>query len=447
MRKDKRNKVYIEQSHTTDYPDAQSKASPVIVHIREEEGSLKFYDAEQKEDTNLFHSLGVEDGRRPDPSPPPARFSPAMKPIPLDTIVKVKRSRASPLVSAAKTSSAAVYATPKKGTVNSDSSEVVQSGLPLQDAHEQKPLDFSSIYPATDTQLPTSGDFSVVGRAGSALTKTPLKKELPQKMNHAILLLKPHADTAGMQYLVTSSLESNGVKIVSKGRVSGSDMVRKHISERHFREAIRLDGEEAPSFTPDECRVSEEVFGENLEDAVRDKRIGNGSLCREALKVEDDAAWMDLCRQSSRRLKLRKGLHLTRLDAECVTDALLSIYPTLGDLLEKPVYVINAFLASQRAEVEAPTASTHFFHIEWDGSQLPWRQFLENLIGCRDPSAQKDPPFAAMPSIIGSAWASPCRRRRRGTACTCPPPRSTDTSIDRRGCRVSFSIRTSSGRD
>ena len=340
-------------------------------------------------------------------------YSPAVKPLPYESIVT--KPKVNPLLKLSPRSNKKVYIiddSVSKSADNNSKSHLSRKGIDshtfaeeektvsLQDAYNRDLLDFSATNPLS-AMSKAKKDPNSVGRVGSTLTKPQEKKSLPQKMNHAILLIKPHAVNVGMIYLITASLESANIKIVSKGSFTGTELLESKLFEKHRLTDKRYAFEENAqriTFTSDEGRRTIHALGESIIAAALQNRVFNCKEAYQHLKISESILH-DICKMSPMRVKLRKGLHITRVDDACINDIMAFVYPDLKSALEQPIYIINGFYEDQKTEFEAPSSTTHFMCLEWDGNQLPWMDFLKDIVGDRNPAQ------AVSSSIRGTAFS------------------------------------------
>ena len=355
------------------------------------------------------------------PSPSTDHYAPALKPLPFDSIIT--KHKANPMLSSSRMtkSSQKVYiideSLGESGSIMSNSkSNVLRKGIDsasfddeeksvyLQDAYGKESIEFSNTNPLSGAKYTSSNrDANSVGRVGSTLTNPPAKKALPQKMNYAVLIIKPHAVNAGISYLVTASLGSANVKIVTKRSFTGDELLQSKLYEKH-RSIDRLYSAEETSvqsitFTSEEGKKTLSALGESITAAVWQKRVFNCKGACLHLKI-NESILHDICKMSTMRAKLRKGLHITRVDSTCINDIMMFVYSDLKAALEVPIYVINGFYEAAKTEFESPSSSMQLMCIEWDGNQLPWAEFMSQIIGDRDPSK------ALSSSIRGTAYAN-----------------------------------------
>ena len=423
-RRKKRKAVYIE----TQLSDTKSNPSPLAINIKEN----SFNDRDDDEEGDRFERK--EDALQLNLNSPttqielgrggfsfdevvPTVYSPSLKPLPFDSIIT--KQKANPMLSSslsAKVSHKVYIIDESLGDSNSimmstSKSNFLRKGIDSasfdddeksvywQDAYGKESLDFSS----TNQFSVTNKDANAVGRVGSTLTNPPAKKALPQKMNHAVLIIKPHAVNAGISYLVTASLASANVKIVTKKIFTGGELLTSKLYEKHRSIDRRYSAEDTSvqsiTFTSEEGKKTLAVLGESITAAVWQKRVFNCKQACAHLKI-NESILHEICNMSAMRVKLRKGLHITRLDSTCINDIMMFVYADLKAALEVPIYVINGFYEAAKTEFESPSSSIQFMCIEWDGNQLPWSDFMIQLIGDRDPSK------AISSSIRGTAFTN-----------------------------------------
>lgn len=401
----KRKKVYIETKLS---PNSKVKTSPVTINITEDPFSDT--EPEAKEDFSISrlhtHSpsaaelgnsqLSFDSIVLPfaSASLSPVSFTPKMQPVPYDSIIRstISNPLASDYHKIERGSDVTANNTARKKLNFSDSTadNAVENNnrksLSIQDTYANEKLNFSLVNPMSAMSSPIKD--SSVGRSGSTILKPISRKGLPQKMNHAILLIKPHAICASIKYLVTATLETSRVKIVSSKSFTGKDIHQKKLFDKHFSAAMRYSGEiksRSINFSVEECQKASTLFGESLTVIAQSNRLMTINDACEHLKISE-TIMLDICKLSIAKIMLRNGLHITQVDGDCVDDIMSFVYPDLKSMLSQPTYIINAFLNSTRVEYEDPNSITELLSIEWDGNQLPWSQFLSDIVGDCDPA-------------------------------------------------------------
>lgn len=251
----------------------------------------------------------------------------------------------------------------------------------------------------------------------------------------AVLLLHPHANTAGMQYLIASILRDNKIKVTSTGAYLTSSIRKQLTFQKHF-STLKSFAIDRPAnsiiFTVAELNLLTSklslVLPEDSEDRSR-LLLNFRELC-EYLEVSESIA-VKLCTADRSGLgilteRIRHGLYVSAIDSLCA-DSLSEnndLKERLKLKLSSTVFVINGFYISLKNTYDPPDynvseglvttreenlfdnnqyLSVHYMAIEWDGHSFSWRRLLDDVIG------HEDPKCASTNSIRGRAyreWAS-----------------------------------------
>jgi len=130
--------------------------------------------------------------------------------------------------------------------------------------------------------------------------------------------------------------------------------------------------------SPSDVALFEKTFGVAWEMVVKQQKILNAADTCHCLSVTDDALY-ELWKNAQVMVRIRKGLHIARLD---------SLPPGArqnNKLLKPPLYVINGFYGSMRDSYTQHDASVYYFALEWAAETMQWPDFLSNVIGDRSP--------------------------------------------------------------
>jgi len=71
--------------------------------------------------------------------------------------------------------------------------------------------------------------------------------------------------------------------------------------------------------------------------------------------------------------------------------------------MRSSIFVINGFYMAMREKFTQPSASIHYYLVEWDPEKLSWGDFREKVLGATDPSTAVD---GALRKEIFSKWKS-----------------------------------------
>ena len=296
-------------------------------------------------------------------------------------------------------------------------------------------LKFKEVEISYPFEYPGKLDFLVSNPVASNNLSSKIKIVRNTHSQMAVLLLHPHANTAGMQYLVASVLRDNKIKVTSTGAYLTSSIRKQLTFQKHF-STLKFFALDRPAnsiiFTSVELNLLSNKLGLILPDDIeeRSRLLLNFRELYEYLEVSESIA-MKLCTTNRSGLgipteRVRHGLYVSVIDSLCA-DSLsekADLRERLKLKLESKLFVINAFYTSLKnmydpsdisfSEELVTTGqeplfdntqqlSVHYMTIEWDGHALSWRRLLDDVIG------HEEPKIASINSIRGRAyreWAS-----------------------------------------
>jgi len=230
--------------------------------------------------------------------------------------------------------------------------------------------------------------------AAISSSNNPLKSaDEVRYLEHGVVLIKPHASTEAVVALVESTLAANHVRIQHRGKLTGAEIARRRIVQKHFFSLYR----HAEVADPLDMEVSEEMraafrshFLVEWSAAVNLSQLSNAREAAEYLGVSPAEVHIMCSNSLFPSLRLGKGLFVSLVDADCSDD------PEVKRLLRTPLFVLNGFYCSLKDEYERLESTVQYLLIEWDGSQCSWGDLSESVVGCSHPA------LAAAGSIRGT---------------------------------------------
>ena len=237
-------------------------------------------------------------------------------------------------------------------------------------------------------------------------------------------LVVPHI----LSMLSRSNRSSKGssVRVVEHSRVSGRDMVDRNIIPLQYPDAHKYALEYNPyllQLTGEEEERLRTIFkGSSWSHVLQSDLLFN---CAEACAhLREDAAVMyDLWERALMKIKLRKGLFLARIDADCS-----SVPRIRAKLPSGGFYVINGFYSylldsyrsmhtrqqqqqqqQQEGRLEGEgEAYTDYFICEFNSQETSWSQVLKEVVGvvAADPGHVRTrmPPLSTLQGSIMQGW-------------------------------------------
>ena len=211
----------------------------------------------------------------------------------------------------------------------------------------------------------------------------------------AFLYLKPRANSKEVLALVERCLSVHNITVAARGSLNGREIAMRGIFDWQYSTLKRYAEDVDPLeivASPDMRRIFKNTF--NVEwNSVRDNsQLSNAKDACDYLEV-DDFALHSMCLHSKlSTVRLLRGVYVSCLDASSTSD------PALKRKLQLPIYVINGFYGSMKEAYESPATTIHYLLLEWEASQLSWKDMLFEVVGDRVPS------LAKRSSIRGTAY-------------------------------------------
>ena len=299
--------------------------------------------------------------------------------------------------------------------ITSNSLQEMKSDL-FEDATLFKPIPYSYILPEDEQakpnptspsspqevtvsypfEYPGKLDFLVSNPASSANLVLKMKPPRNDKIQSAVIVVHPNTNTAGMQYLLSTVLRENRIKILSTGAYLTSTLRKQQIFEKQFA-TFKSFAVEIPSsaltFSESEEFIIQNRLGHTFPADVeeRSKILFNFSEFVEYLNISEDKA-SEICTSGQVAARIRHGLYISRVGSAEVR----AEDSELKSKLKSPLFVINGFFPAMRTMYSPPeetekgesvSISVQYMVVEWEGSTLSWSQFLDDVIGDEDPKS------------------------------------------------------------
>lgn len=176
-------------------------------------------------------------------------------------------------------------------------------------------------------------------------------------MNCAFVFIKPHANNAKTQEVVSNTLLSKGIKIVQEGEFTGEQIdAGMHIDQHYYAIASKATIL-PPAQIPVPADKFQDKFGLSYETALADGVVFNAMGACKFLGVDAEA--LDALWTTADKVKFGGGFYCGSIEVE-----------------GKPkIYVFNGFFMSMRSKFVAPGTSIHYYVVEWDPKDLSWSDF------------------------------------------------------------------------
>jgi len=205
----------------------------------------------------------------------------------------------------------------------------------------------------------------------------------------ALMFTKPHANTPEVQQLVARKCAEHGIEIISDGEIDGPTIDDKKYIDQHYY-AI---ASKATLLKPAALNVPVEKFkgkfNEDWDVVLKEERVFNSlDACTHLGITADELTPLWLEAQSAGvSLKLGGGFYVGLIRME-----------------GKPaIYALNPFFMSMRGKFTAPTASIHYYVVQFDAKKLSWADFRSSVLGPTDPAKA---PAGSLRGSLHSDWES-----------------------------------------
>jgi hypothetical protein len=187
--------------------------------------------------------------------------------------------------------------------------------------------------------------------------------------NSAFVFIKPHANNAATQQVVSDGLKARNITIVREGDFTGEEIDANMFIDQHYY-AI---ASKATLLKPDQIPVPnakfQDAFGLSWEDAKAQGRAYNAIEACKVLGVDSEG--LDSIWNTAKKVKLGGGFYCGELPVEG----------------KDSIFVFNAFFMSMRSKFVAPGTSIHYYVVEFEPELLSWADFRGKVLGPTDPKA------------------------------------------------------------
>lgn len=191
--------------------------------------------------------------------------------------------------------------------------------------------------------------------------------------NCAFVFVKPHANNAAVQKLVSEKLTAKGIKILSDGELTGEEIDAGKLIDQHYYAIASKATLLKPEQLPVPADVFEDFFKLSWSDALASGKVFNALDACAYLGVDADqldSLWGQ-CKKANKLKKFGGGFYCGLIDNVEGKD---------------PIYAFNGFFMSMRSKYVAPGTSIHYYVVEWNSADLSWADFRGNVLGPTDPS-------------------------------------------------------------
>jgi nucleoside diphosphate kinase len=192
--------------------------------------------------------------------------------------------------------------------------------------------------------------------------------------NSAFVFIKPHANTAQVQALVSAEFKKQGLTILQEGELTAAEIDKGMLIDQHYYAIASKATLVKPKDLPVAADKFQAQFGISWADALAQGNVYNALDACTFLEIDADAldrAWA-ACKKANKLVKLGGGFYAGLIDT----------------IAGKPaIYTFNGFFMSMRAKFVAPGTSIHYYVVEWPQATLAWADFRGKLLGPTDPAS------------------------------------------------------------
>ena len=225
-------------------------------------------------------------------------------------------------------------------------------------------------------------------------------------LEHAVLYFKPFCNADGVMCMVEDRLKAQGVSIVYRGVLTGTDIAHKRIFEKQYSILIKFSTQVSAvllDLSAEACDLFRQTFTREfshvkanlpIEEPPVDgaapshsvkknlplKVLFNFNEAQQYLHI-DNAELNEMClSEHSVSVRLGKGLYCYRFEKDCTSNL------RVKGLLPVPIYVVNPFFGALHDRYTAQNTAVQLWVVEWDANIVSWSSLLRDIIGERDPS-------------------------------------------------------------
>jgi len=200
----------------------------------------------------------------------------------------------------------------------------------------------------------------------------PVSVPLTMADNCAFVFVKPHANTPATQALVVEQLRANKINILSDGELTGEQIDSGMLIDQHYYAIASKATLLKPEQLPVPAELFESSFGLSWTDALAQGKVYNALDACKHLGIDADTldTYWAKSKKAGKLVKFGGGFYCGLVEVDG----------------KEPIYVFNGFFMSMRSKFVAPTASIHYYVVEFSSKELSWRDFRGNVLGPTDPT-------------------------------------------------------------
>lgn len=196
-------------------------------------------------------------------------------------------------------------------------------------------------------------------------------------MQSAFVFIKPHANTAAVQTLVSDRFKELGIATLKEGEIDGEEIDSKQYIDQHYY-AI---ASKATIKKPAELNVPADkfaaCFGEEWETVKAEQRTFNALDMKTTLGItgeELDKLWNSTSPEPNAdgkktRIKFGGGFYCGQIEHGGTK-----------------YYTFNAFFMTMRGKFVQPGKTIHYYVVEFDPAALSWSDFRGKVLGPTNPA-------------------------------------------------------------
>lgn len=206
---------------------------------------------------------------------------------------------------------------------------------------------------------------------------------------------QPHANTEKVKEFVKQELVNAGISINYEGTMSGPEIEKANIIDKHYAAIYEYAIEKQPDAIPvseDVGSKFKEAYEEDFASAVTAGKVLNADDAMKKLEDKDGrglaAVWDAAVAKGI--MKFAPGVYVAKcvykMDVNDEGDP-VGMPADEGDDGAEQMYVVNGFYGGMRQAFTAEGASITYFVVGFVSDKLSWGKFRGDIIGATDPSA------------------------------------------------------------
>jgi hypothetical protein len=229
-------------------------------------------------------------------------------------------------------------------------------------------------------------------------TQSQSNSPKPLLKNGAFVFVKPHvACNEAVKELLRTKLKEANIKVRHEIDISGPQMDHCGIIDRHYfatsQKAVTLSPKLLKLHAPNTKQFCNK-YHETWASAVQQKRLLNAKEASDKFNVngEELSQMWNQAQEAGNVIKLGTGFYVGKMVDYPGSNGNGNNEPGNNTNTNKPYYVVNGFYLRLKEQFTAPEAMVYGLDVEWHSTEMSWKEFRTNVIGCAGGDASKAKP-------------------------------------------------------